>query len=282
MWVTPPARTLECSVCSVVFADPVTLACGHTLCRACAVKCFEATKCCPLCRHRLDADPAALPTNYSLKSMVEELRVYCRFGLREDDRGGWMPDPAGCPLQLSRGEAAAHEAACEYAQETCPFAGCGVQLRRRDAAAHNATAALTRAASATHASRSRPACAASAARVSRSRRARALSRRAWTLNKCAWTRWRLAWLLSDLPPLPSTRVWLLSGLLRLLSTRVWMRWKPARLLSCLLRVAVTPVRALSLAQRARRGASRLTLAGRLHAVGAHTAGCWSPVAVTKW
>ena len=42
VWVAPPAPELECSVCTDVFTDPVTLACGHTFCRACAVQWFDA------------------------------------------------------------------------------------------------------------------------------------------------------------------------------------------------------------------------------------------------
>jgi hypothetical protein len=145
MWVVPPPPVLECSVCSEVFADPVTLACGHTFCRACAVRWFtNSAKRCPVCRgpDTAGSNPATLSTAITVKGMVEELRVYCRFGMREDERGAWVPDPDGCPLQLSRGDAAAHEAACEHALEACPFAGCGVLRRRRDAEAHDAAAVV--------------------------------------------------------------------------------------------------------------------------------------------
>jgi hypothetical protein len=148
VWVTPPAPDLECSVCSEVFTDPVTLACGHTFCRACAVSWFDSTaKRCPLgaCPASAKSKPAKLPTQYALKSMVDALRVRCRFGLCEDERGGWMPDPSGCPAQLSRSEAAAHEASCEHASEACPFAGCGALRRRRDADAHDVLMAVAHA-----------------------------------------------------------------------------------------------------------------------------------------
>jgi hypothetical protein len=148
VWVTPPAPDLECSVCSEVFTDPVTLACGHTFCRACAVSWFTSpAKRCPLgaCPASAKSKPAKLPTQYALKSMVDALRVRCRFGLCEDERGGWMPDPSGCPAQLSRAEAAAHEASCEHASEACPFAGCGVLRRRRDADAHDVLMAVAHA-----------------------------------------------------------------------------------------------------------------------------------------
>ena len=148
VFVTPPGAGLECSVCTEVFTDPVTLACGHTFCRGCAVSWFTSSaKRCPSARCPASANtqPAALPTAYALREVVDALRVYCRFGLREDDRGGWIPDPAACQAQMSLGEVAAHEAKCEHAMEVCPFAGCGVQRRRRDADAHDAAAALAHA-----------------------------------------------------------------------------------------------------------------------------------------
>ena len=71
--------------------------------------------------------------------------MHCRFGVVDDGRAGWTADPEGCPAQLSRADAVAHEAACEHALEACPFAGCGLQRRRRDADAHDAAAALAHA-----------------------------------------------------------------------------------------------------------------------------------------
>ena len=149
VWAAEPAPELECIVCEDVFTDPVTLACGHTFCRACAVHWFNAAsdKLCPLARCPVSANsqPAALPTVYIVKGMVDNLRVHCRFGLREDERGRWTPDAEGCQAQLSRDAVAAHEAACEHAFELCPFAGCGVERRRRDADAHDAAAAVAHA-----------------------------------------------------------------------------------------------------------------------------------------
>ena len=148
VWVSPPAPDLFCSVCSEVFADPVTLACGHTFCRACAVSWFTApAKLCPAarCPASKNAKPATLATAWTVKGTADALRVYCRFGLREDERGALVPDPEGCPAQLCHRNAAAHEAACEHALEACPFAGCGVQRRRRDADAHDAEVAVAHA-----------------------------------------------------------------------------------------------------------------------------------------
>ena len=148
VWVTPPSPDLECSVCTDIFIDPITLACGHTFCRACAVRWFTNTRRrCPAarCAASANSQPATLPSAYALKNMAEALRVYCRYGLREDERGVWVPNSEGCQAQLCRADVAAHEAACEHALEVCPFAGCGVQRRRRDADAHDAEAAVAHA-----------------------------------------------------------------------------------------------------------------------------------------
>ena len=95
VWVAPPAPHLECSVCTEPFTDPVTLACGHTFCRACAVQWFNTpAKRCPVarCPASSNSKPAALPTAYVVKDIVADLRVHCRFGLREDEHGSWTPD----------------------------------------------------------------------------------------------------------------------------------------------------------------------------------------------
>jgi len=145
--VVPPDPDLECSVCLEVFTDPVSLLCGHTFCRQCAVTWFaEPGKLCPLarCPASANSQPAELPTAYVIKEMVDALRVYCRYGLREDE-GCWTPDPEGCLAHLLREEVAAHEAACAHAFEVCSFAGCGVKRRRRDADAHDVAAAVAHA-----------------------------------------------------------------------------------------------------------------------------------------
>ena len=71
--------------------------------------------------------------------------MYCRHGLRSDERGGWSPDPERCTELLRRGDVAAHEAVCLHVIEACPFAGCGVLRLRRDAGTHDAEAAAAHA-----------------------------------------------------------------------------------------------------------------------------------------
>ena len=71
-------------------------------------------------------------------NMVDQLRIFCRFGLRETQDGGWEADPEGCSIQLQAGGAAAHEAVCGFALVRCTFAGCGAELRRSGEDAHDA------------------------------------------------------------------------------------------------------------------------------------------------
>ena len=132
----PPSRHLLCSLCDDHFNE-VVLPCagGHTFCRECVLRWFERQRTCPEFRAAVPANAALLP-NRVVMATVDELRVRCRFGVKEEG-DGWVPDEAGCSAQLSLDGAAAHEATCSFATITCPFAGCGVQLRRSDVASHN-------------------------------------------------------------------------------------------------------------------------------------------------
>ena len=145
----PLAPELKCSCCYRAFRDPVTLHCGHSLCRACAVRWFtEPSKLCPIgrCAASANCEPAALPTAYALRDVVDSLRVHCRYGLYKTVNGDWAVDVSGCPKQMRPADAAAHEKTCEHAMMVCPFAGCGANLRRMDAAVHNFQAAVQHAA----------------------------------------------------------------------------------------------------------------------------------------
>ena len=142
VFFVPPSRHLSCSLCDDNFKE-ILLPCGHTFCRACVVRWFERQRTCPECR--ADTAPGApLPTNWTVRAQVDELRVRCRFGVKEEG-DGWVADEAGCPAQLALDGAAAHEAACGFATTTCPFAGCGVELRRDQADAHDAAFAVAHA-----------------------------------------------------------------------------------------------------------------------------------------
>ena len=137
VFFVPPSRHLLSSLCDDHFNE-VVMPCagGHTFCRACVLRWFERQRTCPECRVAIPTKAALVP-NRLVTAMVGELRVRCRFGVKEEG-DGWVADEAGCPAQLSLDGAAAHEAACGFATTTCPFAGCGVELRRSDVASHNA------------------------------------------------------------------------------------------------------------------------------------------------
>ena len=143
VYVTPVADWLHCAVCIDILSAPVSLpACGHTYCRACAASVLAkpaAQRKCPTCRKdiSLGVVASALPLNWIAKAQIDVLRVHCRFGVKEEG-GGWVADVVGCPAELTLDGTAAHEAACDFATTTCPFAGCGAELRRADVASHNA------------------------------------------------------------------------------------------------------------------------------------------------
>ena len=122
------------------------------------------------------------------RSQVDELRVRCRFGVKEEG-DGWVADEAGCPAQLPLDGAAAHEAACGFATTPCPFAGCGVALRRSESDAYDAAFA---AAHARGERAARVACEARLVAVEASAvvMSRDIGRR--LLPQAAWPRWRLA------------------------------------------------------------------------------------------
>ena len=137
VFFVPPSRHLLCSLCDEHFNE-VVLPCagGHTFCRACVLRWFERQRTCPVCVAAIPVY-AVLAPNRIVLAMVDELRVRCRFGVKEEG-DGWVADEAGCPAQLTLDGAAAHEAACGFATIACPFAGCGVELRREQTDAHDA------------------------------------------------------------------------------------------------------------------------------------------------
>ena len=140
VFFVPPSRHLLCSLCDDHFNE-VVLPCagGHTFCRECVLRWFARQRTCPECRVSIPASFSAvtMPAHRLVKAMVDELRVRCRFGMKEEG-DGWVADEAGCPARLTLDGAVAHEAACGFATTACPFAGCGVELRRSDVASHNA------------------------------------------------------------------------------------------------------------------------------------------------
>jgi hypothetical protein len=122
--------------------------CGHSFCKACITHWLElpasAQRPCPLGCAIAAPVVSSLSTNFSLQDTVGELRIRCRFGLR-DAGGEWAVDPKGCPEQPRIADAAAHDAACGFAVVVCAFAGCGVEMQRSAAPEHDAREAVSHA-----------------------------------------------------------------------------------------------------------------------------------------
>ena len=91
-------------------------------------------------------DAAAL----KLIGFIMDLEVNCRWGMRRRANGkGWEHDPSLCTKTLPRGEAAAHEAVCDFRVVECPHNDsmrrrmkCKHTCRHRDLAHHLAECEL--------------------------------------------------------------------------------------------------------------------------------------------
>lgn len=78
----PLEDELECSLCLKLFFEPVTLACGHTFCRACIARCLDHDDKCPLCREVFYIDALRHPVSITLKSILQKRTcriVSCRI-----------------------------------------------------------------------------------------------------------------------------------------------------------------------------------------------------------
>ncbi|KAI9002851.1 hypothetical protein DFJ74DRAFT_774919 [Hyaloraphidium curvatum] len=69
------AEHLSCPVCMGLLSLPVTLHCGHTFCRVCAVAAVARSPACPVCRAALDRRGVeALRPTFALVGVLEALR----------------------------------------------------------------------------------------------------------------------------------------------------------------------------------------------------------------
>ncbi|CEO95657.1 unnamed protein product (mitochondrion) [Plasmodiophora brassicae] len=66
------AADLECSICLRLLFDPVTLTCGHTLCRGCLVRAMDEKRQCPFCRHPCQANAVAHASTTVLTGLLEK------------------------------------------------------------------------------------------------------------------------------------------------------------------------------------------------------------------
>ncbi|KAF7846440.1 hypothetical protein BT93_L4373 [Corymbia citriodora subsp. variegata] len=69
-------KEVDCQVCYNIMYDPVTTACGHTLCRKCLMRTLDHSLHCPVCRRVVTTAPS-LHTQASNKTLVNLLAGLC-------------------------------------------------------------------------------------------------------------------------------------------------------------------------------------------------------------
>lgn len=107
--------------------------CGHTFCRAC-----------PSCRSPFDVH--SLAPSILARNALDDLRLRCRFGVKEDADGKWVANEDSCNAVLSLSAVADHEAnACDFTPHPYAFAGCSAMLLRGQVGVHNSSRAGTHA-----------------------------------------------------------------------------------------------------------------------------------------
>jgi len=81
-------KDLECSFCLNTFIQPVTLACGHSFCRTCALQYFARNNLsCGVCRSQeISQHPLDLKVNVHLDSLASQLNgQFARFNHEKDE-----------------------------------------------------------------------------------------------------------------------------------------------------------------------------------------------------
>ena len=136
---------LVCPVCKKVFSQPIiSVKCGHTFCKHCIEELIRIGQTCPLDDQSCDSGQLVL--NRAIVGQLEDLQIYCQYGLRptlssadqgDQDEVEYERDPEGCPEVLKIGERDAHEQSCPYAFVECPVGSelCG-QIRRMQLEEH--------------------------------------------------------------------------------------------------------------------------------------------------
>ena len=85
-----------CWVCFETFIEPITLQCGHTLCKDCMIAVYKKSALCPFCRH-----PFGLPlppVNKSIQALVDRLKA-ARGGAPMDVDQGDLSAARSFPLR---------------------------------------------------------------------------------------------------------------------------------------------------------------------------------------
>lgn len=68
-------KEVDCQVCYSIMLDPVTTACGHTLCRKCLARTLDHSTHCPVCRRSVITPPSLskYPSNRTLVNLLQGL-----------------------------------------------------------------------------------------------------------------------------------------------------------------------------------------------------------------
>ena len=71
-------ENLKCCACWDLVQNAKAFACGHSACGGCADRVMADSGKCPFCRKR-SRDGGALPPNFMVRGIVDELRVKCPY-----------------------------------------------------------------------------------------------------------------------------------------------------------------------------------------------------------
>lgn len=66
------SHDFDCPLCFQLLYEPITLSCGHTMCRDCTYQAFQYKKHCPICRNHSSIDIMAAPTNVLISKLLEK------------------------------------------------------------------------------------------------------------------------------------------------------------------------------------------------------------------
>ncbi|KAG9246356.1 ATP-dependent protease La domain-containing protein [Calycina marina] len=100
---------LDCHVCYGLFLDPLTTACGHTMCRSCLHRVQDHSSLCPVCRRRMHflpgVDQAQAPSNLTLCKLIaglcpEALIARIEIAMSESKKGELNTSLFVCTLSL--------------------------------------------------------------------------------------------------------------------------------------------------------------------------------------
>ncbi|XP_014856771.1 nuclear factor 7, brain-like [Poecilia latipinna] len=86
------SEDLTCSVCLIIFTDPVTLFCGHSFCRECITLSLKSLNQCPQCRATVPTDMMDFTTNHILKSLAEKAKKEKKSGKDTEAAVGFCPE----------------------------------------------------------------------------------------------------------------------------------------------------------------------------------------------